>query len=155
PLWLLSSLAVSAQIIDPDGPIAARWDVAMTVLTVVFVLHVTSACFRGGKLRYFFSPLNVIWLARRVRRGGLCTEAWAGVSAFVRALRLPYYFWLGVRGFAGAFLWLALPLTLLGQGHRNPMIGILGALLLALVVLYVPFLQMRFARDNRFRAFFA
>ena len=31
--------------------------------------------------------------------------------------------------------------------------GMLGAVLLAVVVLYVPFLQVRFARDNRLRAF--
>jgi hypothetical protein len=154
PLWLLSSMAVSAQIIDPNGPIAQRWQAVLTTLTILFMLHVTAACFRGGKLRYFFSPFNMIWLARRLWRGGFYSEARDGVYDFVIALRLPYYFWLGMRGFAGAFLWLALPLTLLGQGHRHPLVGIVGALLLAFVVLYVPFLQMRFARDNRFRAFF-
>jgi hypothetical protein len=66
---------------------------------------------------------------------------------------LPHYFWLGLRGFAGAFLWLIVPLLLLAQGHRIPALGVLGALGLAIVVFYVPFLQARFARDNRFRAF--
>ena len=41
----------------------------------------------------------------------------------------------------------------MAQGHRVPALGVLGAMLLAIVVLYVPFLQVRFARDNRFRAF--
>jgi hypothetical protein len=41
----------------------------------------------------------------------------------------------------------------MAQGHRVPALGVLGAILLAIVVLYVPFLQVRFARDNRFRAF--
>jgi hypothetical protein len=45
-----------------------------------------------------------------------------------------------------------IPLALLGNGHRNPALGILGGLLLAVVVTYLPFLQTRFARDNRLRA---
>jgi hypothetical protein len=154
PLSLLSSMAVSAQIIDPQGPIAKRWQGVLTTLTILYVLHVTAACFRGGKLRYFFWPFNLLWLARRLWHGGFYREARDGVCDFVIALRLPYYFLLGLRGFVGALIWLALPLALLGHGHQNPAVGILGALLLALVVLYVPFLQMRFARDNRFRALF-
>jgi hypothetical protein len=88
-----------------------------------------------------------------VFRGGVYTEARDRLWNTVVRLRLPYYFWLGARGFLGAFLWLAVPLLLLGQGHRAPLIGILGGLMLAVVVLYVPFLQVRFARDNRLRAF--
>ena len=64
-----------------------------------------------------------------------------------------YYFWLGLRGFVGALLWLALPVFLLGMGHQAPIAGVVGAGLLALVVLYLPFLQARFARDGRLRAY--
>jgi hypothetical protein len=112
------------------------------------------ACLRGGRLRYFFWPFNLVWFVRRLWRGGLYAEARDGVWDFVTVLRLPYYFWLGLRGFVGGFVWLALPLALLGLGHRHPVVGILGALLLMFVLLYVPFLQMRFARDGRFRALF-
>jgi len=76
----------------------------------------------------------------------------------VMALRLPYYFWLGVRGFVGALIWLALPITLLAQGQRPtpvaPLVGFLGAGLLAIVLLYLPFLQMRLAAQNRFSEIF-
>ena len=89
----------------------------------------------------------------RAFRGGLYTEARDRLWNTVVGLRLPYYFWLGARGFLGAFLWLAIPLLLLGLGHRAPLVGIIGGLMLAVVVLYVPFLQVRFARDNRLRAF--
>ena len=90
---------------------------------------------------------------RRAFRGGLYTEARDRLWETVVALRLPYFFWLGVRGFLGALLWLIVPLLLLAQGHRFPALGVLGAVLLFAVVLYVPFLQVRFARDNRLRAF--
>jgi hypothetical protein len=154
PLWLLASLATSAQIIDPNGPIAQRWDVVLTVLGTLVGLHIAAACLRGGRLRSFFWPFNVLWLLGRLCRGGVYTQARDAVWDFVTALRLPYYFWLGLRGFAGAFVWLLLPLLLFGQANQKPGVGIVGGVLLAVVLLYVPFLQIRFARDNRFRALF-
>jgi hypothetical protein len=154
PLRLMSSLWTSAQLIDPDGPVARGWKIALTTLTVFLVVHIIAACSRGGKLRYFLWPFNFIWLIRRLWRGGYYTEARDAVWNFAASLRLPYYFWLGMRGFAGAFLWLAVPITLLAVGRQVPPLGFLGGLLLAIVLLYVPFLQMRFAVENRFRALF-
>ena len=73
---------------------------------------------------------------------------------FVISLRLPYYFWLGSRGFAGTFLWLIIPVTLLAAGGRAPVLGFVGAALLIGVVMYLPYLQTRFAAENRFAAMF-
>jgi hypothetical protein len=154
PLRLVSSLWASAQLIDPDGPTARGWKFTLTLLTALIAIHVVAACSRGGKLRYFFWPFNGVWLARRLWRGGYYTEARDAVWDFVMGLRLPYYFWLGLRGFAGAFLWLVVPITLLATGRKVPPVGFGGGLLLAIVLLYVPFLQIRFASENRFRAFF-
>ena len=126
---------------------------ALAVLTAFFALHVLTALIRGGRLRYFLWPFNFVWLIRRFWQGGLYRQARAGLWNAVAALRLPYYFRLGVRGFVGALLWLVVPLALLGLAHKSAAVGILGAELLALAILYVPFLQTRFARDNRFRAF--
>jgi hypothetical protein len=74
------------------------------------------------------------------------------------SLRLPYYFSLGFRGFVGALTWLALPVTLLALGRLGTpgaaLLGFLGALLLGLVLLYLPFLQTRLARVNRLSAIF-
>lgn len=153
PLWLVASTAAAAQVIDPGGLAARRWSAALTILSVLFVLHVSAACLRGGRFRYFLNPFNLFWLVRRLFRGGLYREARDGVWETVTRLRLPYYFWLGLRGFVGAFAWLVLPAALLAQGHRTPAVGILGAGLLAVVVLYLPFLQARFARENRLRVY--
>lgn len=155
PLRLASSYALSAQIIDPDGPIARLWRVGIAVLTVLMTLHIVTAIARGGKLRYFVWPFNFVWLAKRIVRGGFYSEARDRTYDFVVSLRLPYYFWLGLRGFVGAFIWLVIPITLLALGTRLPPVGFLGALLLSIVLLYVPFLQMEFAVQNRFRALFA
>lgn len=182
PLRLISSMAADAQLIDPDGPVAGGWRIALTLLTIVGALHIVAACSRGGRLRYFFWPFNFIWLARRLLRGGYYAQARDAVWDFVVSLRLPYYFWLGVRGFAGALVWLAVPISLLALGsHAGPLlgsvrmeihdpraaaflgdfvsafgffIGLMGGILLALVLLYLPFLQVRFAAENRFRAYF-
>jgi hypothetical protein len=155
PLRLIASLAHAARIIDPDGQTAQRWNTALLVVTVLMALHIVAAVSRGGRLRYFFWPFNPIWLVRRLWRGGYYAEARDAVCDFVVSLRLGYYFWLGVRGFAGAMIWLFVPVTLLALGSRAPIVDLPGALLLALVLLYVPFLQAHFAAENRFRACFA
>lgn len=153
PLYGMSLLAESARIIDPHGRIARQWELGLSALAILFALHVISALVRGARFRDFLRPFNVVWLLRRTIRGGLYAEARDRLWRTVAALRLPYYFWLGVRGFLGAFLWLIVPLLLLAQGHRSPALGVLGGVLLFAVVLYVPFLQTRFARDDRLRAF--
>lgn len=153
PLYILSIQAEAARIIDPHGRIARQWEVWLTLLAALVTWHGVGALLRGARFRHFFNPLNLLWLVRRAFRGGLYSEARDRLWNFVVGLRLPYFFWLGVRGFFGAFVWLAIPLLLLGQGHRAPAVGIVGGLMLAAVVLYVPLLQVRFARDNRLRAF--
>jgi hypothetical protein len=153
PLYGMSIYVESGQIIDPGGALPQEWKTWLMVFAAVYALHVAAACLRGGQLRYFFWPLNIVWLVRRAFRGGMYQEARDRLWEFVVALRLPHYFWLGLRGFAGALLWLGIPALLLSQGHKAPILGIAGAVLLALVVLYLPFLQARFARDNRFRAY--
>jgi hypothetical protein len=156
PLRLVASLADSARIIDPDGTVAQRWNTALVILTVLMGLHIAVAVSRGGRLRYFLWPFtNPFWLIRRLWRGGYYAEARDAVWDFVTALHLPYYFWLGVRGFAGAMIWLFLPVTLLALGTRVPILYLPGTLLFGLVLLYVPFLQANFAAENRFRACFA
>jgi hypothetical protein len=153
PLNLLSLEAEAAQIIDPNGRIARQWHFWIALLATLLSLHAAAALVRGGRLRHFANPLNLPWLVRRAFRGGLYSESRDRLWNTVVALHLPHYFWLGSRGFVGAFLWLAVPLLLLGSGHKYPLVGFLGGLMLAVVVLYVPFLQVRFARDNRLRAF--
>ncbi len=158
PLRLASQMARAAHVIDPGGAAARGWRVGLFVLIGLTALHLAAACARGGRLRYFAWPFNVVWLVRRVLRGGYYAEARDAVWDAVVALRLPYYFWLGLRGFVAAMAWLVLPVTLLVAGHAPapaaPVLGWLGALLLAFVLLYLPFLQMRMAEQNRLAAAF-
>jgi hypothetical protein len=155
PLRVIASLANSAELIDPGGPKARTWRFWLTVLTVMAVIHIVGAVSRGGKLRHFLIPFgNPIWLARRMWRGGYYAEARDAVWDFVVALRLPHYFWLGMRGFVGTMVWLIVPITLMALGRKLPPVGFVGAICLGIILLYIPFLQMRFASENRFRGLF-
>jgi hypothetical protein len=154
PLQILSTFYVSAQIIAPDGPAAHGWKAILLAVTVLVGLHVAMALARGGRLRYFFWPFNIVWLVRRLARGGYYSAARDGVWDFVVSLRLPYYWWLGFRGFVGGLAWLAIPVSLMALGRKIPPLGFVGGVWFALVLLGLPFLQMRFAAERRFRACF-
>ncbi len=158
PVRFVAGLARAAQVIDPDGEIARRWRGGLILLIGLTALHIGSACARGGRLRYFVWPFNVFWLLRRLFRGGYLAEARDEVWDVTMSLRLPYYFWLGLRGFIGAMAWLVVPVSLLALGRGSaplaPLVGVLGALMLAMVLLYLPFLQLRLAEVNRLSAVF-
>ena len=53
--------------------------------------------------------------ARRLPGGRFYTEPRDAVWDFTVSLRLPYYFWLGARGYAGALAWLAVLLADFGR----------------------------------------
>ena len=115
--------------------------------------------FQPAPLTTWFPPA-ILWSG--VRRGPIAMyrESRDAVWDFVISLRLPYLFWLGLRGAAGAFVWLLIPVLLLigstklRNGAGAFLVGGTGAILLATVLLYLPFLQARFAAENRLRALF-
>jgi hypothetical protein len=113
-------------------------------------------CYAMKPLSEWFPPAI---LAASIRRGHMYAQARDAVWDFVVSLRLLYYFWLGLRGFAGAIMWLIVPSLMLiagtsGRGPVTILIGYLGALSMAFVLLYLPFLQTHFARQNRLAAMF-
>jgi hypothetical protein len=154
PIRLLADVVYSAQIIDPGGRGATGLRFGLYALMAGTVLHIVLACAMGGRLRHFLWPFNFIWVAIDVFRGNYYTRCRDAVWDFTMSLRLPYYFWLGLRGFAAAFAWLAIPISLLIGSHSTlpaaPLIGFFGAVLLGLVLIYLPFLQLRLAATNRF-----
>jgi hypothetical protein len=154
PVRLIAGFARAAQVIDPGGDVARAWRLGLVILIIATALHIAAACARGGRLRYFIWPFNIFWLLRRLLRGGYYTEARDAVWQVALSLRLPHYFWLGFRGFVAAAAWLVIPVTLLALGRAVPIFGFVGALALAWVLLYLPFLQMRLATENRFAAAF-
>jgi len=75
------------------------------------------------------------------------------VREFVRDFRVKHHLLLGLRGFVGGLAILLVPTLLFAAAtsSRGPavLVTLLGGLCLAVVFLYVPFLQARLAAENR------
>ncbi len=155
PTRLLSAMRDSALIVNPSG--STGWSVGLWVVTGLTSLHITWAVLRGGKLRHFIwpAPVDFIhWLRSSNKFASARDALWNTVSE----LRLPFLFWLGARGFAGTLLWLLIPVGLMIlasniTSNAGILVSLLGGLILMGVLLYLPFLQAWFARENRFGAF--
>lgn len=113
-------------------------------------------------LLFLLSPvsafLNARWLWSRLKNHDYMSQATAGVQDFLQRLRLRHHFWLGVRGFAGAFLWLVIPTAMFASATPDGGIGILlsiiGGIGLVVVFSWLPFLQARFAMTGQWRDMF-
>ena len=156
PLWLAGSFARSADLIDPGGTTAAGWRAFLAVMVVLTFLHIGMACMRGARLRHFLIPFgNPFWLRRRLRDGSLYSEARDGLCDFLASLRLPRYFRIGLIGFIGTLSWLIVPAVLISSGGKFPLLGIIGVILLAVIVPFLPFLQVRYAVEGRISVFYS
>ena len=159
PLKLFSSLWYSSYLLNGDAPENQRLRVLVVLLGFATLLHVGWAVYRGGKFRHFMWPAPLrLW--RTFRAGGMYHHASHALANFVGKLRLPYYFGLGLRGFIGASIWLFIPISLMAAATsaEDPgfggLVAVVGGLLLAWVLTYLPFLQIRLPLTGRFRSQF-
>jgi hypothetical protein len=163
-LWILvvrfvTQAAADAALVDPGGPTARAWNAARLATALLVGLHLLAAYYAGGNLLSFFRPIrNGRRLVAAVRRG----EAWGRSSGalhqVVNAIQPVRLFSLGLRGYVGAFLWLVFPTLLLSalRDTTKPagvLAALLGGILLAIVLSWVPFLQARFAAEQRLGVF--
>ena len=154
PLRVIATMRGDVAFLDPGGN-ADRFLTAFSpFFAALIATHLCLALARGGSLSCFFRPIkNIRWLMKRWHSGDYMSHATAGVQDILLRLRLRHHFWLGVRGFAGAFIWLAIPTALFasatpGGGGQNLLSGI-GGLGLVIVFSWLPFLQARFAMTGR------
>lgn len=179
PVRGLNDAWFAAQLIDPESGVTAAWRTAQIVFTGLMVVHILLAWYSGGRLRDYLWPFAAPWhlfrslffgkpwaswfpparIAIDIQRGGVWQRTRDAVWDFAASLRLPHYFWLGLQGFVGALLWLALPALLMAASAGLPpgpggLCALLGMAALTLVILYVPFLQTHLAIEGRFSAIF-
>jgi len=159
PLRFLTGAVADAQLIAPGGEHSRRLAIAQMVLWAVISIHLCLALARGGSPGCFFRPIkNVRWLWKQLRAGAYWNRAGERVNEFLEPLKFGRHWWLGVRGFFAAFVWLFLPSALLAALRKlEPGPGLLtmaGGVLLTWVFGWIPFLQARFAAEQRLKAGF-
>ena len=163
-LWLilvslLATSAAQANIIDPGGPAARRLRVVTFVVASFTCLHLCLALARGGMLSSFFRPIkNLRWLFAERKQGRVLERMDDKVELYLRGMRLGHHFWLGLRGFIGALAWLIVPTLLLAVADRTQvgpiLVTVSGGLMLVIVLAWMPFLQARFAEQQKLSAMF-
>lgn len=156
PLRFLASFAADARLIDPGSAAGVNLHIAVNVGWWLISVHILLALARGGSLWCFVRPIkNFFWTWNQLNSGTYFATADAAISGFVAQLQVRRHFWLGIRGFAVAFLWLFFP-TALYSIAREPegiqiLLTILGGFSLAIMLTWAPYLQARFAAEERFR----
>lgn len=158
PARIVSDFWKDAVLIAPGSANAKAWYVGLIIITVLTLLHITWACIRGGKLLHFLWP-QPLRLLRWLRAPDKITDLQHIITDYVVSLRLPFYFWLGLRGFAGALAWLIVPVGILMAASQLPVggaviVSFFGGLMLLIVAIHLPFLQANFAQSDRFAALF-
>jgi hypothetical protein len=144
----------------------ARWPI-VAVADFWYASHLIDPASRPTKIAatlWFLLVLALVmavagcaWIAARIWPDLYATgrdRLWELVTQ-----RLPYYFWLGLRGFVGAMLWLIVPVSIMASAAKLPpgpgaLVSVLGGVLLVPVLIYLPFLQTHFAAEGRFGAMF-
>lgn len=159
PVLFVDDMAETAKVLEPGSPMAARWQLGALAITVAWLVHIGWAALRGGRWWHLIWPAPIKFLAQ-VWRPRTWSKASDSLYEFVAALQLPKLWWLGARATVGALLWLVIPVSMMIIGQRAPaniapLIGLIGSLMMAWVMFYLPFLQMSFAKTGSMRSFLA
>ena len=158
PLRLLAWAAADARLISPGSAVDRGWHLALYVSMVLVTLHICLALARGGRFSTFFRPLkNLRWFWKQAGDSGYWDRAERAVWEFLARIRRTHFFWLGVKGWVGAFLWLVIPTAIFAAANKPgggaAVVSIVGGVLLSIALAWVPFLQARYAAEGRLSAF--
>jgi hypothetical protein len=160
PLRLIDSFHRDAELIAPGSDRVISLRISLVVMTLIIGVHLIRACLRGAKWHHFLWPAPLQFL-RELSTDLAIAPLLIRVKTFLLDLRLRHFLRLGALGFAGALLWLLPPVLILllaanlGSPGVAALLSLAGTLILGFVVLYLPFLQTRFAMSGEFRAFFS
>ena len=133
------------------------------VMQTIVAIHLMLAIARGGTLGCFLRPFkNVIWFLRKILTRKGREEMSVGTEQVLLLVKPLQHFWIGLKAFVGAVLWLLIPAGLLvsysAPGRTAPIFGVLsflGAMLMIPVAAWLPQLQVHQAVTGRFRSIFA
>lgn len=160
PVLLVTDLSYSVQLLRPGTSQAVAWRVAAFVVASGWLMWVTWAAMRGGRWWHMLWPRPVRF-AKQIWRPATWSKAADDLWALFERTRCAQLWWLGLRAAVGALIWLAIPVSMMIIGLRAeqmeiaPLIGLLGAISLTWVMLFLPFLQILMAERNRFKDIFS
>ncbi len=154
PVYLVTDLAYTAQLLQPNSNTARLWRFGAFVIATAWVFHVGWAAARGGRWWHFLWPAPLRFLIE-----GWRLATWSRASdrlyELYSQLQFMRLWWLGARASIGALLWTCVPVSLMIIGLRADvkiagLVGLIGALAMTVVMLYLPMLQVRMAAMDRF-----
>lgn len=155
PWLVLNGYLQDARLLDPSSDVTRGLTRATWLVGVASAAHAGVALARGGRFLFFVRPLsNWLWAVRAIAAGPALEPTWRRAVASVQGLRVPHYLGLGAQGLVAGFAWLALPTALLALGGANPLLALLGALLLVVILPWLLAAQARLASEGRFGAAF-
>lgn len=156
---LVAAAADDAAVVAPNSQTAVAWTWARWVVMLAVGLHLVLTLAAGPSLAAFVRPVrNVRRVVAGVRDGTLWRSAATALGRLVDVLSPLATFRLGVGGFLGGLAWVAVPTVLFAAARFSdrpgaPLVSLVGSLLLAAVLMWVPFLQARYAATGRASAF--
>ena len=153
----------AAVILGATHPQVVQMQTILQVLQTIVAVHLMLAIARGGTVGCFLRPFkNIIWFLRKIftRKGR--EEMSEGTEQVLQLVRPVQHFWIGLKAFVGAVLWLFIPAGLLvaysAPGRTSPIFGLLsflGGVLMIPVAAWLPQLQVHQAVTGRFSAIFS
>jgi len=157
PAYNVSSIYHDAHILLADADELRPFGINLSIVILFTSIYTIWAWIRGGKLRHFLWPAPLRFFKSVLRRD-LYLQTIEGFWIFVTSLHLKELFLLGFRGFIGTSAWLLAPVLLCIGGTQLPeglrgLATLFGLPLLALVLIYLPIMQTRYAVERRFSVF--
>ena len=159
PVWLVTDFSYSAQLLLPGSASSVGWRIGAFLITFAWILHIGWAAMRGGRWWHILWPQPIRFVTQiwRHRTWSIASDR---LYELVEHLRFPQLWFMGLMASIGALVWLTLPVSLMIIGQRADiapaaLIGLIGAAMMSFVMLYLPFLQIEYAKTNRFSAFVA
>lgn len=164
PLRIMATRVSDAIVIlGANDPRTLQMMTTLTVMKWIIGSHLLLAIAYGGSIGSFFRPIrNVKWFLRATLSSAGRAELSTHIDQLLTVIRPVQHFWLGLKAFLGAVLWLAIPSGMLvavtNPERDNPVLGVIsfvGVLMMIPVMAWLPLLQVHQAVEGRFVSVFS
>jgi len=164
PLRIMATRVSDAVVIlGANDPRTLQMMTGLTIMKWVIGTHLLLAIAYGGRISSFFRPIrNLKWFLKATMTSQGRAELSTQIETLLDVMKPVHHFWLGLKAFFGAVLWLAIPSGMLvavtNPERDNPVLGVvsfLGVLLMIPVMAWLPLLQVHQAVEGRFVSVFS